>query len=237
MDKLTSRFVEAYKEIEKWMRKKLNVPPKMPFYELVDLMAEKHETVQRHSELLKMLGRLRNLVIHEYSRNKPVTLPTIHSVEQITTLRDQLLSPPSLLSVSKHPVVCCRPADPVGQAAQKMHDGSYSQLPVYEEDKFLGLLTAETVARWLASSLASGDGIFLEMSVADVQQHREDPENFVFLSRTSTVLEGLAAFDDFLRRGKRLDAILLTHNGCKTEKLLGIVTIHNIPELRQAIKE
>jgi hypothetical protein len=51
MDDLSSRFVEAYKEIDKWMRNKVRVPPKTPFHELVDLIAEKHELVNRHAEL------------------------------------------------------------------------------------------------------------------------------------------------------------------------------------------
>ncbi len=237
MDDLSSRFVEAYKEIEKWMRSRVRVPPKTPFHELVDLVAEDHETVNRHAELLKMLGRLRNLVVHEYSRSKPVAVPTIHSVDQITSLRDQLLSPPALLSVSTSPVEACAPSDPVGRAAKKMHDGSYSQLPVYDGTAFVGLLTAETVARWVAGNLADGQELMEEEKVADVLRHQEDPANHTFLGRTSTVLDGLAAFDDFLKRGKRLDAILLTENGRPSEQPLGIATVHDIPKMRRAVRE
>jgi hypothetical protein len=51
------------------------------------------------------------------------------------------------------------------------------------------------------------------------------------------VLDGLAAFDAFLKRGKRLEAILLTENGRPTEQALGIVTVHDIPKMRRAIRE
>ncbi len=118
-----------------------------------------------------------------------------------------------------------------------MHDGSFSQLPIYDGQNCVGLLTAETIARWLANHLADGVGLIEERPVADVMQHEEDHENYTFTARTATVTEGLVAFDDFLHRGKRLEAILITHSGSSTEKLLGIVTIYDIPKLRRAIQE
>lgn len=119
---------------------------------------------------------------------------------------------------------------------KKMHDGVFSQLPVYHGLEYCGLLTAETIARWLATFFCGdGKGIVDEQSVAEVMKHQVDSENVVFLSRTSTVANALSAFDDFLQRGKRLEAILITHNGRPTESLLGIVTIHDIPKLNKAI--
>ena len=76
-----------------------------------------------------------------------------------------------------------------------------------------------------------------EQSVVEVMHHQEDSENVQFLPRTATVADGLAAFDKFLHRGKRLEAILITNTGRPTEALLGIVTIHDIPKLNQAINE
>ena len=61
--------------------------------------------------------------------------------------------------------------------------------------------------------------------------------NHAFLGRAATVLNGLAAFDACLKRGKRLEAIILTENGRMTEQLLGIVSVHDIPKLRRAIRE
>ena len=64
---------------------------------------------------------------------------------------------------------------------------------------------------------------------------KRNSENVAFILRTATVASALAAFDKFLHRGKRLDAILLTNSGLKTESLLGIVTIHDIPKLNKAV--
>jgi predicted transcriptional regulator len=237
MDDNSSNFLETFNAIEDWLRRQVNAPPGEGFHEVVSRVAVRHFGVKRHASLLKKLGRLRNLVVHEYSRDKRMTVPTSYTVEQITAIRDELLSPPSLYSVCTRPAATCDPSDPVGRAAMTMRDRSFSQLPVYDGSAFVGLLTAETVARWVASNLADGQELMEEERVADVLRHQEAGENHAFLGRLSTVLDGLAAFDAFLHRGKRLEAVLLTDSGRPTEQPLGIVTVHDIPKLRRAIWE
>jgi predicted transcriptional regulator len=237
MDAQSSTFLGAFNAIEDWLRQRANAAPGVEFHELVDLVAEGHSGVERHAYLLKKFGRLRNLVVHEYRRGKAMAVPTDFTVQQVVAIRDGLVSPPALLSVSIHPVVTCGPADPAGGAAKKMRDGSYSQLPVYDGSTFVGLLTAETVARWVAGNLADGQELMQEEKVGEVLRHQEDPESFTFLGRGSTVPDGLTAFDEFLHRGKRLEAILVTETGRPDERPLGIVTVHDIPKLRRAVRE
>jgi predicted transcriptional regulator len=237
MDEYSSTFLDVFNAIEDWLRRQANVAPGVEFHEVVHLVAENHGGVKRHANLLKKCGRLRNFVVHEYSRDRPMAVPTLYTVERITAIRDELLSPPSLYSVCTRPVATCGPSDPVGSAAKTMRDGSYSQLPVYDGTVFVGLLTAEAVARWVAGNLADGQELMEEEKVAAVLRHQEDPENHAFRGRASTVLDGLGAFDDFLHRGKRLEAILVTESGQPAEHPLGIVTVHDIPKLRRANRE
>jgi predicted transcriptional regulator len=237
LDDQSSEFLGAFNGIEDWLKQQLNTDPDAKFHELVTRMAQGHPGVKRHEHLLKKFGWLRNLVAHEYRRGKPMTVPTPYTVERIVAIRDELLSPPTLLSVSTRPVAICGPSDPVGKATKKMLNESYSQLPVYDNGNFVALLTAETVARWVASNFTAELDLMEEKPVAEVLRHQEDPENYAFLSRASTVWDGLAAFDAFLHKGKRLEAVLLTENGQATEQPLGIVTVHDIPKMRRAIRE
>ncbi len=237
MDDLTSRFLDAFNAIENWMRHELNAPEHVEFRTLVADLAEANNGFKRHARTLKRLAKLRNLIAHDYSRDEPLAVPTLRTVEQICAIRTELVSPPSLYSVAAFPVQMCRPTDPLGCSVAKMHEGVFSQLPIYDGNNFLGLLTAETIARWLACNLNGGVGLVEERPISEIIQHQEDADNHTFLSRASTVADGLTAFDKFLRRGKRLEAILITENGLSTERPLRIATIHDIPKLRQAIQE
>ena len=117
-----------------------------------------------------------------------------------------------------------------------MHDGSFSQLPVCSGNTLMGLLTSETVARWLAAQLADGQGILEERPVEEVMKYEERTHSYVVMGRSATVDDALSKFDDHMHAGKVLDAIILTHNGSKRERPVGIVTATDQPKLRSAIR-
>ena len=86
----------------------------------------------------------------------------------------------------------------------------------------VGLLTAETGARWLESKFAHGEGILEEETVEEVLLHREDVHEHRLMGQDATVFDVLAAFEEpVLHAGKVLDAILLTNSGRVTETPIG----------------
>jgi CBS domain-containing protein len=236
MDELSSRFLGAFTAIEKHLRTLLDADRHMNFNEMVEKAARADNGVRRLRSQLKDFGELRNFVVHEYRRDQPTASPSAHAVERLQAIRDELTSPPRLIDLFRHPVETCSPTDPVGAAARKMHDGSFSQLPVYDGDRLVGLLTAETVARWLASRLAGCLGLLEEEAVESVMRHEEGTHAHVVMDRDATVEDALTAFDDHLHSGKSLDAIILTHGGRGTERPLGIVTVSDIPRLLGALR-
>ncbi|MGP0063545.1 MAG: CBS domain-containing protein [Isosphaeraceae bacterium] len=236
MDELSSRFLDAFSAIEKHLRRLVDADRHMTFNEMVEKAARVDKGVRRLRSHLKDFGELRNFVVHEYRRDQPTASPSAHAVERLQAIRDELLSPPSLIDLFRQQVETCAPTDPVGAAARKMHDGSFSQLPVYEGDRLVGLLTAETVARWLASRLAGGMGLLEEEIVEIVMQHEEGTHAYVVMDRHATVEDALTAFDDHLHSGKSLDAIILTHSGRETERPLGIVTVSDMPRLLGTVR-
>jgi predicted transcriptional regulator len=236
VDDLSSKFLAAFNDIEDWVRHELGARDEEEFARLLGRMVDQDSQINRFAAELKRMARLRNLIAHNHSRDKPLAVPTLLSVERVEAIAKQLRSPPLLLSLSAKPVEQCRPSDPLGCCVKKMYEGLFSQLPIYDGDHYCGLLTSETIARWLAAFfVGDGNGIVDEQTVAEVIRHQEDSENVEFMARSTTVIHALAAFDRFLHRGKRLDAILLTNSGRQTEALLGIVTIHDIPKLNKAI--
>jgi hypothetical protein len=131
MDDLSSRFLDAFATIEKHLRKKLDANRHMTFNVLVDQAARLDRSVMRLRDQLKVLGELRNFPVHEYSSQEPLAFPTEPTVQRIQIIRDEFLSPVKLVDLFRHRVEICSPSDPIGVATKTMHDGSFSQLPVY----------------------------------------------------------------------------------------------------------
>ena len=236
MDDLTSRFLDAFATIEKHLRRMLDANKYTTFNEMVERAVSQDRSVRRLRDQLKTLGELRNFLVHEYKSEQPLAFPSESTVQRIQIIRDELISPVKLVDLFRHPVETCSPSDPIGVATKKMHDGSFSQLPVYSGNTLIGLLTSETVARWLAAQLADGQGILEERPVEEVMRHEEGTHSYVVMGRSATVDDALSEFDDHMHAGKMLDAIILTHNGSKKERPVGIVTATDQPKLRSAIR-
>ena len=221
MDDLTSRFLHAFATIEKHLRRILDTNKYTNFNDVVERAVSEDRSVRRLRDQLKALGKLRNFLVHEYKSKQPLAFPSESTVLQIEGIRDELRSPAKLTDLVRHPVATCSPSDPIGVATKMMHDGSFSQLPVYLGNTLTGLLTSETVARWLAGQLADGHGILEERPVQDVMRHEEGTHSYVVMGRNATVDDALSEFDDHMHAGKMLDAIILTHNGNKRSDLSG----------------
>lgn len=231
MDELSSRYLDSFNSIEKWLRSYARESERLDFPALVDLVAASSAAVRHRAAKLKELNRFRNFVVHQYSRNSGLAVPTKIATDAIESLQRELLSPTPLVSVATRPVASCRPNDLIGGAVRQMRDGVFSQIPVWDGERCVGLLTAETIARWLAADLQANEGLVEAKPVSEVMSHQESSDNHAFLSRSSTTDDGIAAFEAALKRGSRLEAILITEKGLPTEGFLGIVTIHDIPRL------
>ena len=235
MDDTSSRYLDAFNAIEKWLRDQTPGSERHDFPTLVELASERHHGVRRHASKLKDLNRFRNFVVHDFSQSKALAMPTNWAADLITAVRTELLTPEPLLSFAAKPVATCQPSDGITLAVTKMREGKFSQIPVCDDSKCLGLLTAETIARWLSAELPINGGLVEEQSIANVLGHQEDPDNHTFVGRSANVDDALAAFEAFMARGKRLDAVLITQNGRPTEGLLGVVTINDVPTLTRSL--
>ena len=232
MHALTSRFVSAFNRIEKRLEAIVGPKDYLPFAQLVDKAAGKNSAIRQFRKRLKPLGNLRNVLVHDHEHHKEVAVPTERTVRGLEALAETITSPPPLLTVAAK-LVTCRPSDPVGAAARVMHDNSFSQLPVLDGEKLVGLLTGETIARWLAARLDGGVGILEEEPVGKVLEHQE-AAGYVLVAQAATVFDGLKEFDQALRSGTALQAVIVTANGKATESPLGIVTPSDIPGLVRA---
>ena len=235
MDDQSSQFLDAFASIEKHLRGILKVDRHIPFSELVEKVSRDSRPVNVYRDALKEFGDLRNFIVHRYRQGDPLAVPSQSTVERLKKIRDELLSPAKLVSVCRRKVETCSSDDLIGSAARKMYEGSFSQLPVYSGGRLVGLLTAETMARWLASKLADGEGILEEETVEEILRHGEDVHEHRLMGRDVTVFNALAAFEKLIHAGKLLDAIILTNSGRPTETPIGIVTVADVPMLNKLV--
>jgi predicted transcriptional regulator len=230
------QFLKAFANIEKWLRSTTNSDRSVPFYTLVDKVAESHAAARRYMVDLKEFADLRNAIVHERTDGHPIAEPLPRVVQDIERLEALLTSPPKVLPLFQRKVECAEMDWSLSRAVVRMKSRTFSQLPVTRSGRFVGLLTANTIARWLGAKVDNDIVSITGVTVAEVLNHTEDVENHIFLKRDASLFEALASFDDFEVRGKPLDAILITHSGKAADSLLGIITIFDVPKMLALLK-
>ncbi len=233
----SERFLYAFNSIEHSLRKLSKKGKGERFYTLVDVASESYPIVRHFSNDLKEFADLRNAIVHERTDGHVIAEPNDQAVELIEHIASLLHDPPKVIPLFQCEVYGLSVFDPIAKAVKVMFEWSFSQMPVYDGTAFVGLLTANTVARWLGASVVEDIFSLSETPVSYVLGYTEDKENFSFLRRDSTLFETLDRFQDFERRGKRLEAVLITQNGKLSEALLGIITIWDLPKIHKALEK
>ena len=140
----------------------------------------------------------------------------------------------ALVSVLGQQVTVCLPTDPIRKAAQKMADGDFSQLPVYDDGRVIDLLTSEAIARWMTQRLTAGSQIDGETPVAEVVG--ADPgRGCRVVDRTVTVTEALELFDEARHAGRILNALVVMRSP-RSRTVAGIVTVADLPKLFASLR-
>jgi predicted transcriptional regulator len=206
----------------------------MAFSQLIDILRQQHSSVRLYAEDLKAFARLRNVIVHERGGGKILAEPNDWAVKQICHIRDILLQPPTVAVFSQRKVKSIMSTDNMAHATRIMSDRHYSQLPVYDERRYIGLLTTRMITYWLGSQQA--DSIPLAQTpVADVIRSAEPGDSAIFIANDTLLTEALELFDYHERRQRYVDALLITTDGTPQSPLLGIIAVGDIPRIYEVL--
>lgn len=231
-------FLAAFNDIEQHFRAHFQAKHSEGFGNLVRRAEDKHLISEGQARLLHEFADLRNCISHgSYGEDlRPIAEPLPEAVREISHLRDLITHPPLALSVlGNHEVITLYPDSPIADAFNLIRDKGISQFPVYDQGKFLALLSTNTIARWVAKDYTRGlDGA----TVGEVLECAEASETVGFLNRHSTVREVLEYFTTPTKAkgGGIPTAIILTEHGKRTQKPFRIITRGDLPTLVEAVE-
>lgn len=233
-----TRFMTAFNDIEHYLRTSLEKAEHVEFGELVHEFDQREPLTKAERTSLFVFNRLRNAICHgRYYGGKPIAEPVHEVVIQIERLRDQIKNRPKTVDVLGERLVCSvAPNEPISAAFDYVRKFDYSQLPVYEDCTYAGLLTTNAIARWLASQLAANDGLAESETIAAVLQFTEPRERAIHVPKNITVADALHRFDHKGQQEAPVTALILTANGKTTERPLSLVVTNDLPDLFDAVK-
>ncbi|OZM56940.1 hypothetical protein CIB95_09220 [Lottiidibacillus patelloidae] len=226
------RFEVAYNKIHTKLKELVGDTRLYASYSDILYQAKTRRNIVHHNyEMLKKFGHLRNTIVHEkLKENYYIAVPHLHIVEEIERICQHLWRPPLALSIASQPVKICHPTTSLKEILEIMHTNGYSQVPVYDEEGFLGLLTEGGIVKWISENTIAG-----LVEIEDVKAQEilplEDEHNVHFISRKQTIYDLEDVFEKYYDNNKKLEAILITEHGRKVQRPVGIVTSWDLVEI------
>jgi predicted transcriptional regulator len=232
------QFLTAFNEIEDHFRAALGADEHIEFAQMARVYAAKNRLPLRQLDALLAFASLRNAITHgRYYDGHPIAEPVPEVVDQIGQLRNQIKSPPKALTLLGATDVClARPDEPISTVLEHVRRFDYSQLPVYDETGYAGILTTNAIARWLAHQLAINAGLAQEEPVRQVLEFSEPPERALLVRRNITATEAIDQLSHGGTAGTALTALIVTDNGKETDKPLAVIVAGDLPALTAALQ-
>jgi predicted transcriptional regulator len=217
----SDRFLAAFHRIEQSMKDIIGTTDHLSFHKLVELSKKKNAIIRRYEENLREYATLRNAIVHhQTSPEYAIAEPHDEIVEALELIDMAVAKPITVGKMFERNVSILQAKDTLKNALILIQEKQYSQIPVYEGTKFVGLFTAVGLMFWLAKNVERGNDISWEMTVESTLEHKRKEENHKFVPREMSIFEAEELFKDAMAKGKRLEALLITDQ----LGLVGIVT-------------
>lgn len=197
----------------------------------------KDRVVLEYMDQLRLYGQLRNALAHNYD-DEPIADPREDTVAGIRTLYEKVTNPQKVSQIMTPSPTTFDSTMDVYDALGTMNIEWFTSVPVYHEGVLAGVLSERSALRWAAASKDDAVKLAEPKTLEDILQYFDiiddaQTDLYVFVAKDLDVYSVRDMFDTAIRDGKRMSAVFVTHNGNKTEKLLGIVTawdLHRIDD-------
>ena len=228
-------FISAYNTIDSRLRAIYRGKGNLQFSDLVRRCAEFNNTVRKYEDDLLLCAKLRNVIVHDSKKDLIIAEPCDEVTSQLCHVAD-LLSMPPRLSVLKEKNVTGIDADAtLGDALVRVAQTNYSNLPVYQKDRMIGILNNRRIVRVIGQALERGEDVdeYLMTPCAQVLQEEDMNRFYRVLGRKDTVQEAIDAFED----NRKLLAVVVTESGYVGDKIVNLLTSADIPMLIRILEE
>lgn len=220
-------FLDAFNQIEQHLSNRFRPGFHVGFTELVRRMQAQDVVVKRFAVDLREYAELRNAIVHNRRANFVIAEPHDEVVKEILRIRDLILNPPTIKALPRREVYTVTRKTLLVDALTTFGREGFTRCPVVEENRVTGLLTARSIARWLASMAANFpnlNGYTIESVFPWTQK-----EKFAVV-RGDMQLHGVyELFKGQLHSGGSLQAVLITPSGKPILPVHGIITASDLP--------
>jgi len=230
MNRRSETFIELFNRLEEALKIRLNKEHYTPYSAMVQEAALKDVFIREHKTLLEKLGDLRNVLVHKEG-SQIIAVPSEEAVKKLKELIDKYTQPKIVYELCSRQVTVIGGDRSMAEALKIMQKYQFTKLPIYKEKKFIGLLSGNIIASWLASGVDQEGEItahFKEITIEDVLTKVGKKDQVNFIERNMSVYAFLHLSQE---QPSKSGVYIITQHGRISEKPIGILTIYDYPSL------
>jgi CBS domain-containing protein len=234
----THKFLDEYKKLERKLRSLAGANDQMSFRDVIKECKKQSIVVTLKEEIIFDLSALRNVFAHS-DREKYIAEVNQVAYQLLAELLKLLEHPPTVLEFFKAEVYCANVEDVTETVLKKMQEKLFTHVPIYDGDKFKGILSETTIFDWLIDSIKQDKSEFYKRQIKDIKPEYLNSANNLFevIKPGTDIFSVLKIFEDAINNQKRLGVVLITPTGSKDEKPIGIITAWDLPRIRNLLNK
>ena len=228
------RFLLAFNNLDHSLRMQYGLKRGLPFGDVIRRCSSLNSVVRKYEEDLIDYSRLRNAIVH--SSGEIIAEPTEAVADKMEKISALVCTPPRALeSICSRNVLCLNGREKLKDVITIMYESGYSNLPVYNGKKILGVANGQRIINNLGYAIYNGDDLddFVGKNTISSMVMRE--ENLVYYHIADENINLETVLDKFYKNRKLL-CIIITKDGTAESKPLGIITTTDIMDINTVME-
>jgi len=223
----TDEFLDLYKKLEQLLKLKYGNDSQR--YESVVARYENSRESGELKDEINAIREIRNLLQHSPKvNNRYIVTPSIDVIKALRDVIDQVEHPRLAIEfgVWERNIYKATLNSGLLKVLRVMKDRGFSHVPIIENNKLYGVLSAYTVFEFVTEQ---GFQILTEdTKIKDIRNYlpinKHKNEYYIFMPKETTFTQADEAFEKRDNNRRRLVAIFITENGKPDEPILSMLT-------------
>lgn len=187
-------YLSLFNEIDKHFDTLLKIEGFLPYNDkLKQIIQGKYPIswfVRLFQQDLKYFGELRNHISHGMKLNEVLyALPTQQAIDKLQDFVDKIVTPPLTIDFFRKEVVSIQISASVFHLLATFKETHYSSMPVYDQKKFLGVITERGLLRRMSEQMLQENFVNLQKYQVSALPIYTGKHDYVFVSSAINIYE------------------------------------------------
>lgn len=224
-----------FNKLETMLKKRANARSEESISSVVSSLVNIHKdrVVRQFERDIRQFIELRNAIIHQ-STDRAIAEPYEETVTALRQLVVNIEQPKTAWDIATTELIKVELDDNLSEVVRQMAQMHITSLPIVEDKRVIGFVSESTVVKIVDKAFEHGGALIDEAKIKDVaydKPYGDDSDVYAYVTRKVTVYEIEDMFNNAIKKGQRLLAVLVSDKGDASATPLGIITAWDLHKI------